>query len=341
MVSRIDNPETVSENTLLSALGSRGLPTIQFSKPGQSKALLKSINALCKVFGKKLPIRFYAHYQDDFDASVLEHLPDVQWLLVDCLQQISNSEKLFELPKLKKLSFGVYNYDTRDFLNKLDIDKLEQLSIGETKKRNFDLSPLREGNQIRSLSVAGHDKNIDVISDMESLETLNLHFIGKRTSLEFVSSIAKLRALKITLGGRQNIDEIKHPLLKELEIIRIRGFNDLGDLSRFPHLKRLHIADQIKVLSISLQNPYLNELKILNCKALNELNGLEALKNINHVRCYKTSLDYENLSQLNWAKSLKILALYSGNNKSDEALRRQLDSRGFKEFSKTLEERNL
>lgn len=333
MISRINNPDTVNEDTLLSAIGSWGLPTIQFSKPGQSTALLKSINALCKVFGKKLPIRFYAHYQNDFDASVLEHLPDVQCLLVDCLHEIFNPEKLFELPKLRKLSFGVYNYHAQDFLNKLDIGKLEQLTIGETKKRNFDLSPLREGNQIRSLSVVGHSKNINVIGEMDNLEALSLHSIGKKFSLDFVSNIAKLKTLKITLGGRENIDEINHPLLRELEIIRIRGFNDLGDLSRFPHLRRLNIEDQIKILSISLQTPHLNELKVLNCKSLNKLNGLEALKKINHLRCSMTSLDYENISQLNWATSLKVLALYSGNNKRDKALRRQLDSRGFKEFS--------
>ena len=333
MISRINDPDTVNEDTLLSAVGVWGLPTIQFSKPGQSKALLKSINALCKVFGKKLPIRFYAHYQNDFDASVLEHLPDVQWLLVDCLHEISNPEKLFELPKLKKLSFGVYNYHTQDFLNQLDIGKLEQLTIGETKKRNFDLSPLREGNQIRSLSVVGHEKNINVIGEMDNLEALSLHSIGKKVSLDFVSRIAKLETLKIMLGGRENIDEIKHPLLRELEVIRIRGFDELGDLSRFPHLRRLHIEDQIKILSISLQNPELNELIISNCKTLNELNGLEALKKINHLRCSRTSLDYESLSQLNWAQSLKVLALYSGNNKSDKALRSQLNSRGFKEFS--------
>ncbi|MEP1229440.1 MAG: hypothetical protein ABJG88_02070 [Litorimonas sp.] len=332
MISRITNPDTVNEDRLLSTVGAWGLPTIQFSKPGQSKALLRSINALCKVFGKKLPIRFYAHYQNDFDASVLKYLPDVQWLLVDCLQEISNPEQIFELSKLKKLSFGVYNHHTQNFLNQLDIDKLEQLTIGETKKRNFDLSSLRDGKQIRSLSVVGHEKNINVIGEMDNLESLSLHSIGKKVSLDFVSRIAKLKTLKITLGGRENINEIKHPLLRELEIIRIRGFNDLGNLSRFPHLRRLNIEDQIKILSISLQNPELNELKILNCKALNELNGLEALKKINHLRCYRTSLDYENLSQLNWSKSLKFLALYSGNNKRDKALRSQLDSRGFKEF---------
>ena len=332
MISRINNPDTVNEDTLLSAIGAWGLPTIQFSKPGQSTALLKSINALCKIFGKKLPIRFYAHYQNDFDASVLEHLPDVQWLLVDCLREISNPEQIFKLSKLKKLSFGVYNYHTQNFLNQLNIDKLEQLTIGETKKRNFDLSPLRDGKQIRSLSVVGHEKNINVIEEMNNLESLSLHSIGKKVSLDFVSRIAKLKTLKITLGGRENINEIKHPLLRELEIIRIRGFNDLGNLTRFPHLRRLKIEDQIKILSISLQTPELTELKVLNCKSLNELNGLEALQKINHLRCSRTSLDYEYLSQLNWAKSLKVLALHSGNNKRDKALRSQLDARGFKAF---------
>ena len=102
MINRINNPDKVTEKSVLSTKGAWGLPTIQFSKSGQSKGLLKSINSLCKVFGEKLPVRFYGHYQNGFDASVLKHLPDVQWLLIDCLQDISNSEAVFQLPKLKR-----------------------------------------------------------------------------------------------------------------------------------------------------------------------------------------------------------------------------------------------
>ncbi|MEP3654250.1 MAG: hypothetical protein ABJO36_05075 [Litorimonas sp.] len=321
----------------LSMIGNWSFPSIDFSKPGQSKPLLKTINFLCKIFGKRLPVRFFAHYGTSFDASILEHLPDVQWLLVDCLQDISNSEQIFELSKLKRFSFGVYNYDNPSFLHKLNLDKLEQLSISETKKRNFDLSPLREAKQIRDLSIEGHSQNIEVIGELESLERLSLRSISKSTSLEFVSNIAELESLEIVLGGRQNIDEVFLPSLKELKVTRVRGLDDLGDLSRFPGLRSLRVADQIKLHSISFQNPNLTDLWIVNCKLLKTLTCLENLRNIKHVHCAQTSLDYEALSDLKWAKSLKSLSLYSGNEKRDAALERKIKAKGYKHFRWTFE----
>ena len=240
---------------LSSAIGNWSFSSIDLSKPGQSNALLKTVNILCKIFGERLPVRFFAHYGTTFDASVLEHLPDVQWLKVDCLQEISNSERIFELPKLKKFSFGVYHYDNSNFLHQLNLDKLEQLLISETKKRNFDLSPLREAKQIRDLSVEGHTKNIEVIGELEDLECLSLRSMGKSTSLEFVSKITKLESLEIALGGSQNIEEFFLPFLRNLSVVRVRGLDDLGDLTRFPRLKNLRVVDQIKLHSISLQTP--------------------------------------------------------------------------------------
>lgn len=337
MKSEKENQDKVRKKNLLSsAIGNWSLPSIDFSKPGQSKTLLKAVNTLCKVFGKRLPIRFFAHYGTGFDASVLEHLPDVQWLLIDCLQDISNPERIFELSKLKKFSFGVYNYDNLNFLHQLKLHRLEQLTLGETKKRNFDLSPLRDGKQIRSLTVEGHDKNIDMIGDMENLENLRLWSIGKKTSLEFVSKLTKLETLEIVLGGRQNIDEISLPFLREMKIALVRGFNDFGDLSRFPRLKYLQVEDQTKLQSISLQTPNLTELRIITCKSLSALTDLEVLKKINYVHCAQTSLDYEALSEFKWAKSLKVLSLFSGSRKRDEALERKLNAKGYKQFRWTF-----
>ena len=326
-----ENQDNIRKKSLLSfAIESWSFPSIDFSKPVQSKALLKVVNILCKIFGKRLPIRFFSYDNTAFDASVLEHLPDVQWLKVDCLQEISNSERIFELSKLKKLSFGVYNYDNPNFLHQLSLDKIEQLSISETKKRNFDLSPLSEGKQIRSLLVEGHTKNIEAIGELKNLETLRLWSIGKKTSLEFVSKIPKLDSIEIVLGGRQNIDEISLPFLREMRISLVRGFNELGDLSRFPKLKHLRIENQIKLQSISFPTPNLTKLWIVNCKSLSALTNLEYLQNIKLVHCAQTSLDYEALSEFNWSKSLKVLSLYYGNEKRDAALRRKLKTKGYK-----------
>jgi len=331
MTGEKEKQDKIRKKSLLStAIGSWSFPSIDFSRPVQSKVLLKAVNILCKVFGKRLPIRFFAYEGTAFDASVLEHLPDVQWLKVDCLQEISNSERIFELSKLKKFSFGVYNYDNPKFLHQLSLDKLEQLSISETKKRNFDLSPLGEGKQIRSLFVEGHNKNIEAIGELKNLETLRLWSIGKSTSLEFVSKIVKLESLEIVLGGRQNISEIFLPFLREMRIGLVRGFNDLGDLSRFPRLKHLRVEDQIKLKSISFQTPNLTELWIINCKSLNALASLENLNKIKHIHFAQTSLDYEALSEFNWSKSLKALSLYSGSEKRDAVLLRKLKAKGYK-----------
>jgi len=332
MISRINNPDKVTEKSVLSAKGTWGLPTIQFSKSGQSKGLLKSINALCKVFGAKLPVRFYGHYENGFDATVLKHLPDVQWLLIDCLQDMSNSENVFQLPKLKKLSFGVYNYENSEFLSQLNLQKLEQLTIGETKKRNIDLALLAKAKKMRSLSIVGHSTNIVEVRHMQSLEELSLNLIGKKNSVEFISKIANLKTLKIILGGRQNIDEVSHPVLEELEIIRVRGLNNIGELSRFPCLKRLQIEDQIQLKSIELASPKLEDLKILNCKNFNQIEGLSSLKKLKQLRCSRTALDYAELTEFSWPESMETLALYSGNKKQDEIIRKRLDMKGFKEF---------
>lgn len=332
MISRLTDIDKAPTKSFLSNIGIESLPTIQFSKLSYTKTTLKSINALCKVFGKKLPIRFYGHYNNDFDAAILKHLPDVQWLLIDCLQEISNPEYIFQLSKLKKLSFGVYDYKNPNFLSQLDIENLESLSLSETKGRDIDLTQLGKAQAMQELFVQGHTKGIFEISKMNALKSLTLSSISKKTRLEFVSSIADLKTFRLILGGRENINEISHSKLNELEVIRVRGLSNLGDLSRFPHLERLQIEDQIQIQLLELNATKLKEIKIINCKSLRQLEHLDLMKNLEQMRCYRTSLDYEHLASREWPETLKTLALYTGKSKRDEAIRKQLDLRGYKEF---------
>ena len=124
--------------------------------------------------------------------------------------------------------------------------------------------------------------------------------------------------------------------LRDLSVVRVRGLDDLGDLSRFPRLKSLHVTDQIKLHSISLQTPDLTDLWIVSCKSLKALTGLENLQKIKNIHCAQTSLDYEALSELNWPKSLKSLSLYSGSEKRDAALERKIKAKGYKQFRWTF-----
>lgn len=332
--NRITDPKKVSREHLDEVLGRGVNPTVQFSKPGYSPRLLKKVNQLCSEYGDKLEVRFYGHYSGAFDASVLKHLPDAQWISVDCLMHIENEDAIARMPNLRKLSFGVYHFDAPHFLATLDLTQITRLVLSDNKKKNFDLSPLKNCDNLDEFFLNGHLKNIAVLSHLQNLTKLSLGSIAKRQKLEFVNEITNLDKLTIILGGRENIDEIEHASLNELEILRVKGFNDLGNLSRFPNLCRLHVEDQIQLRSISFAGSSLEEVSLHNCKSLNRLDGLLDLRGLRHFRTSRTKLDLDILVEASWPESMETVAVYSGSQKWNERARKTLDEKGFGEYSK-------
>ena len=329
MVDRITDPKRVSGEQIKEILARRIQPTIQFSKPGTSRFVLKAVNKLCALFGDKLQVRFYAHYGDRFDASILRHLPDVRWLSVDCLMHIDNEDEILALPKLSRLGFGVHHFDRPSFLSGLDLSRLTYLVLSENRKKNFDLSPLSDCSKLEELFLNGHTKNISAISTLPSLRTLSLGSIAKRQDLEFVNGIPQLEALTIVLGGRENIDELAHSELRELEVIRVRALSTLGDLLRFPALTRLQVEDQLQLHSVSVAGTNLREVSLHNCKNLERVEGLVDLPGLRVFRTSRTKLDLDALLHANWPESMESVALYSGSQKWNNEARRLLDEKGY------------
>ncbi len=335
MTQRINDPKSISKEEIDKIISDGNNPIIQFSEYSYSTHLLKEINDLCVIYGEELEIRFYGHYGGDFDAKVLCHLPDVQKLSVDCLQYIENHKELGTLQKLKSLSFGVYYFQDKDFLSKLKLKYLKRLVIGDNHKKNIDLSYLSECKILEDLHIVGHTKNIDVVGLLPKLKRLSLGSIGKKQSLLFVNEISTLESLMVILGGRQSLVEIKNENLKKIEIIRVRGLEVLGDLSRFKNLSHLHIEDQIKIKEIIFSNPQssLNDLKVLTCKTLNLIDGLNNLLNLSNLRIYNTLIEINEVLSSNLPKSLNVFAFYTGKVKRDKEIRALLDFKGFKEFN--------
>jgi hypothetical protein len=331
--NRINDPTTVSRTHLNEVLRRGVAPTIQFSKPGYSPSLLKEINSLCAEYGEKLEVRFYGHYSGTFDAAAVRHLPDVQWLSVDCLMRICNEDEIARIPNLRKFSFGVYEFDNPGFLGTLNLRRIRRLALSDNRHKNFDLAPLVQCAELDEFFLNGHTKNITAISHLPKLNTLSLGSIAKRCALEFVNDIPHLQTLTIILGGRENIDELKHPSLGALEILRVRALSDLGDLSRFPGLRRLRVEDQLQLRSISFVGSDLEEVSIHNCKNLEKLVGLLELRRLREFRTSRTKLDVDSLLDASWPDSMEIVAIYSGSDKWNKRARNILDSKGYRELS--------
>lgn len=332
---RITDPKKISKTEIQTMLNAEKNPIIQFSKNCYSTSLLKKIDYLCEIFGDQLKIRFYGHCSGEFDANVLRYLPNVKNLSLDCLLHIENHEEVGKLENLNSLSFGVYYFDDKQFLSKLDLNSLKSLMIGENHKRNINLSYLSECKSLEELYVVGHTKHIETLGSLPKLQKLSLSSIGKKQSIQFVNKIQNLESLTLILGGRESIEELNNPNLEKIEIIRVRGLETLGDLSRFHKLCYLHIEDQIKVKELFFSKPLsdLTVLKIFTCKNLAQLHGISNLHKLNDLRIYGTNIDFEDIISNELPEKLSCFAFYTGKVKQDNEIRSILDSKGYSEFS--------
>jgi len=335
ITERLENLTEIDRSQIEKIIASGKTATIQFSKPVYNKSILTAIDALCREFGDSLEVRFYGHYSGSFDASHLAFIPNVRWLSVDCLMRVTALEHLFALTGLEKLSLGVFELDQADILSRLNIVGMRELFLSETRSCNIDLSPLTQCQRLERLFIKSHNLGFDVLKTLRSLTELSLGSFSKKQSLEVVSDIPDLRKLTIILGGRANIQEVHHPKLTHLDIIRVLGFSDVGDLSRFPSLQSLRIEDQIRLESIDLEkaSPELLRLAAFNCKKLSRIGRLAHLTKLEELRIGGTALDYEMLLATPLPSSLQTVAFYTGKPKSNKALRARLDAAGYAEFS--------
>ncbi len=332
---RINNPTSLDFDYLQNLINEGKSPIIQFVEPSYDEVLLKMLDKACLQFGEQLEVRFYGHYGEVFDASCLKFLPHVKNLSVDCLTEIVNEDEIIYLEHLSHLRLGIYNFDKTDFLSRLNKRNHLTLTVGDNNKNNLDLSSLNEFQSLRELCIVGHTKNIEVIGELTNLESLTLSKISKKQSLDFINKLKNLKQLQIILGGRESIKEIVNPAIEKIEIIRVRGLAELGDLARFPRLRTLHVEDQIKLknLKFTPELNHLNEIKILNCKNLALIDGLSQLSKLDHLRIYGTSLDESSFIDQQLPSSLSVFAFYTGNNKKDKVIRQKLDDLGYMEFT--------
>ncbi|MEG2032582.1 MAG: hypothetical protein RR376_18200, partial [Janthinobacterium sp.] len=207
---------------------------------------------------------------------------------------------------------------------------LEYLSLGETRKANIDLAPLRHWPRLAQLHTTGHVKNIAAITALPALTKLSLSQIKSKDAVDFISAMPALTRLRFILGGRTSIAHVTAPLLEELEVVRVRGLEDLGDLGRFPRLRRLSVEDQIKLAELRLgENPTLAWLVLRNCKTLERLAGIASLPALNHLAVYLTQLDIDALLAGGLPAALKHLTLATGKRKRDEEIEAQLAALGY------------
>lgn len=303
----------------------------QFSAPPYPAPMLAQLNRLARQYGVLLEVRFYAHYGSAFDCSTLTQLRDVASLSLDCLAQAQHLEQVASLERLTSLSLGVFELAHGAILDAPNLRRLSTLTLGETRKRVFDLAALAEYSELTLLRVCGHTKNLEALAGVHSIKELWLNSIPKRAPVAFVSHMRGVKSLHVYLGGRESLAEIQSPAIETLEVVRVRGLRNVGHLSRFPALKRLLVEDQLQLeqLSFGVENAALQIVHLYNCKSLRALPGIDAVPHLTELQIFRTAIEPEALRRTRLSQSLRRLRFGSGKASMDRRVRAEASRLGY------------
>ena len=101
------------------------------------------------------------------------------------------------------------------------------------------------------------------------------------------------------LGSSQSIRQIGAlPALRDLSAFEVHLLEDLGDLQRFPSLRRLQLSDQKRIAGIHVgaANAALEHMRLYSVPALHSIAGLSSLPALKSLWAYDSRL------QLSWSE---------------------------------------
>ena len=325
----INDPAALDRVQIEQDLRSGNQVIVQFSHPEFYGSILEEVDELCARWDENFGVRFYGHRSLSLDCHTLLRIPHVKMLHLNCLVQAHNTEALAKLDHLYSLNLGIYELENSDILGMDTLRSLRDLSI-ISEKKILNLQYFKDFSQLEQLHVGGKVKNLGAIGYLENLNYLALHMISK-LPLHFINRLGKLKNLRILLGGREHIQEIEENEIGDLEIVRVRGFHDLTNITAFQALNRLVIEDQIQLQEISFDQEMkaLEELSIRNCKGLSRLTGLERLPVLHKLRLLKTAIDFDSFINQKLPNSLSSVEFATFKSKADREIQQSLLKLGY------------
>ena len=250
------------------------------------------IQEACARLGDHLEIRFFNHMDEVFDASVLDHLDQVRHLSIDGLMHMCNPEAVGRLPRLTSLRFGAHRIENARILAAVGVHRLTRFTLASSPTPTIDLAPLGEASALQTLRLLGNGKNMDAAGRIASLTEFAFQPSSK-VPLDFINRLAALQSLKFVLGNIETISAITGlPALRDLSFREVRNLKDLGDLQRFPQLRRLQVSDQPKIatLKVGARNAALKHIYLYSVPQLETLEGVSALPAVKSLFAYNSRL---------------------------------------------------
>jgi len=292
------------------------------------------LNSLLFLRRPDVQLRVYGFNSSECDLTFLPRIRNVRHFSVDCVTQAKGTELLASLENLESLRVGVYNLNNFDFLWSVPSD-LKKLTLEATKSKRPSLEPLQRFHSLSRLYLEGQQKDIEVLSKLQSLEDLTLRSISTG-GLDFISKAMSLWSLDIKQGGITNLSAIEGmEQIKYLELWQVRGLSDLSVISTLYGLQYVVLQSLRHVRSLPdfsrlkrLRRVFLETMKGL--VDVSALEGAPSLEDFIHIEASNIQpAQYDGLLK---HPSLKRIAVGFGSDRKNRAFEVDWEKAGLERF---------
>jgi hypothetical protein len=232
-------------------------------------------------------LRIFGFYSSVCDLNFLWMMDKVQYFSADCLRRVQNIGAITGLPSLRSIGIGVIELEDFAFLADLR-PELETIYLGATRSRKPSVRLLERFRHLKTLSLEGHRKDLEVVSALLELENLTLRSVSVK-DLSFLRSLSKLWSLDIKLGGSNDLQGLAGlENIKYLELWQVRGLANLEPISTLTGLQYLFLQSLPRVAKVPelARLTRLRRIHLENMKGLQNLNalcGAPALEELIHI----------------------------------------------------------
>jgi len=322
---RITVDSDFSEEDAIAIRDHQGVGLVQ-CKQELNDSVYRLLNDIVYSERPDIWFRAYGYYAGNCDFQFLENLPDVQNLSLGRISESTNIEAISELNRIDSLSIEINDLTCFEFLNSHS-STIRYLNLGKTKSKKPSLSVLERFNSLETLSIRGHRKSLETITQLPELNNLSLCGI-KVESLSFLSEIPKLNECSLDLITCEDFYTMGALDIKYLAVSEIRKMEDLGFLEclqklqflklsylkNVTHFPKLSSSDCIRRIIISDMKSLRDVSELFYCSALEELALIGGL----------TNLKAEDFQPLAAMKNLKYATIGTGRVKENELVNRIL-----------------
>lgn len=245
------------------------------------KLIFKLLNDLLFSRRPEIQLRLYGYHGAVCDLAVTEFLGNVTDFSADCIINSRNLNSIASMSKLKKLSIGIYDALSFDFLEGVN-QNLEKLAVMSTYSKKPKIDVISRFYNLRTVYIEGQQNGIDSVKTLSNLVDLTLRSVST-PNLNYLNGLKKLQSVDIKLGGIKSFDALKSlEQLKNLELWQIREFRDATFLSDLAGLQNLFLQSlpHIKCFPDLTKLIALRRVVLENMKSLKDFDGLSNAPNL-------------------------------------------------------------